>query len=169
MHNEKEPIPDFDIRYTEPDDAKHLQSWLSDPVTLQWFPMREAVEIEDSVRRWIGFSRYRCSLTATISGVPCGLTTLYLQAYKTLAHQCEFGIIVSPNHRGIGVGSQLLRNVMHLAKNQFHVELLHLQCHAENPAMNLYRKFGFREYGRQSHWEKDGDVYVARVMMERFL
>jgi len=164
----KEP-PGFNIRYTEPADAKFLLEWLSDPDTLRWFPMREPAEIEDSVNRWIGFSRFKSSLTATIDGVPCGLSTLYLQAYRTLMHQCEFGIIVGPDYRGRGVGFHLMRNIMHLAKDYFKVELLHLQVHAENPAMTFYKKFGFREFGRQTHWEKDEGVYMARVMMERFL
>jgi len=169
VEGSKEPIPGFDIRYTEPDDVKHLIRWLSNKDTLQWFPMREPAEIEDSAHRWVGFCRYKASLTATINGEPCGLTTLYLQAYKTLMHQCEFGIIVDEEHRGKGVGSQLMRNGMNLAKNYFKIELLHLQVHAENPAMNLYRRFGFREFGRQTHWEKDQGVYVGRVFMERFL
>lgn len=166
MENEKNNVQ---IRYTEPGDGKYLREWLMEPGVSRWFPMHDQVEIDDAVARWISFSRYKCSLTAVIDGVPAGLTTLYLQPYKKLAHQCEFGIIVGGNNRAQGVGSKLLTSVMQLAKENFRIELLHLTVYAENPAMRLYRRFGFKEFGRQSHWIKDDGVYVARVFMERFL
>lgn len=172
MDFEKSQIPfpeGFDIRYTQESDAAALREWLLDPATQAQFPMRGAQEVEDAVGRWIQFSKYKCSLTATLNGEPCGLATLYLQAYRTLAHQCEFGIIVSHKHRGIGVGTHLLRNIMHLAKSEFKIEIIHLQVHAENPAMNLYKKFGFVEFGRQNQWFKDEGSYFGRVFMERYL
>jgi len=169
MDTTREPIPGLDIRFTEMGDVKYLKEWLSEPGILRWFPMCDEIEIEDAANRWIGFCRYKCSLTATMNGVPCGLTTLYLQPYRKLAHQCEFGIVVGSGQRNQGVGSFLLTNLMHLAKENFRIELLHLQVYAENPAMRLYRRFGFREYGRQTHWIKENGIYVGRVFMERFL
>lgn len=164
----KDPFPGFDIRYTEVSDAQHLKEWLSEPAVARWFPMNDELEIVDAVNRWIGFYRYKCSITATANGVPCGMATLYLNPYKKLAHQCEFGIVVGKEYRGTGVGRELLRNLFHLAK-KFGIEVIHLQVYAENPAIRLYRRMGFREFGRQTHWIKDQDVYQARLFMERFL
>lgn len=169
MDNDKETNPPagLDIRYTEVGDAPFLKEWLLDPEVRHWFPMADTVEIEDAVNRWIAFYRYRCSLTATVNGTPCGIATLYLQPYRKLAHQCEFGIIVGPGYRDQGVGSDLIKNLMHLAKNQFNIELLHLQVYAKNPAIKLYERFGFREFGRQTHWIKEGpETYVGRIFME---
>ena len=166
---QKKDTTKIEIRYTEMSDGKHLKQWLIEPGVSRWFPMHDEVEIDDAVQRWIGFCRYKCSLTAVLDGVPCGLTTLYLQPYRKLAHQCEFGIIVGEGYRGKGVGSQLLTSLMQLAKDNFKIELLHLQVYAENPAIHLYKRFGFREFGRQSHWIKDEGVYVGRVFMERFI
>lgn len=159
-----------EIRYTETEDGKFLKEWLSDPEVGRWFPMHDAPEIDHAVSCWVGFSRYKCSLTAVYNGTPCGLATLYLQPYRKLSHQCEFGIIVNGKSRGQGIGSMLLKNLMHLAKEYFRIELLHLQVYAENPAMRLYRRCGFREFGRQTHWIKELDEgYRARVFMERLL
>lgn len=169
MMDNKPDVTGVHVRYTEESDAKYLKEWLMEPGILRWFPMYDEVEIDDAVMRWIGFHRYKCSLTAVKNGIPCGLTTLYLQPYRKLAHQCEFGIIVGSGFRGAGIGGLLLNNLMHLAKENFRVELLHLQVYAENPAMRLYRRFGFREFGRQTHWIKDDGVYVGRVFMERFI
>jgi RimJ/RimL family protein N-acetyltransferase len=163
-------IQGMDIRYTELSDGKNLKEWLKEPGILRWFPMYDEVEIDDAVSRWIGFARYKCSLTATMNGEPCGLVTLYLQPYRKLAHQCEFGIIVGPQYRGKGIGGHLIKNAMNLARNYFRIELLHLQVYAENPAVNLYSRWGFKEFGRQTHWIKEApNDYRARVFMERFL
>jgi RimJ/RimL family protein N-acetyltransferase len=160
----------LDIRYTEATDAPHLKEWLSDPAVNTWFPMDDTPEIDDAVARWISFSRYRCSLTAVMDGVPCGIVTLYLQPYRKLAHQCEFGIIVAPAYRNRGIGSDLLKNLIHLAKEFFHIELLHLQVYAKNPAIRLYKRFGFVEFGNQTHWIKERDgTYTGRIFMEKFI
>jgi len=160
-------VPGLEIRFTEANDGTHLKNWLSDPTVGRWFPMADQVEVEDAVSRWIVFYRYRCSLTATIDGVPCGMATLFLQPYRKLAHQCEFGIIVAPDQRNRGVGTDLLRNLINLAAGQFNIELLHLQVYSQNPAMRLYERFGFKEFGKQSHWIKeDPNTYVGRIFME---
>lgn len=174
MEKDANKIPGFDIRYTEIGDGKYLKSWLMDRTIGRWFPMNDEVEIDDAAGRWVGFCRYKCSLTAVIDGVPVGLATLYLQPYKKIAHQCEFGIIVSAEHRGKGIGSALIKNLMHLAKENFNIELLHLQVYEGNPATRLYERFGFKTFGIQTHWIKETDengkpFYVGRVFMEKFL
>lgn len=170
MEQKSEQKDELQIRYTDLSDAKHLRQWLNEPEVGRWFPMDDQVEIDDAVNRWIGFSRYKCSLTAVKDGIPCGITTLYLQPYRKLAHQCEFGIIVGHDYRGKGVGTELLKNLMHLAKKQFRIELLHLQVYADNPAIRLYSRMGFKEFGRQNQWIKERDgTYTGRVFMERFL
>ncbi len=168
MSIEKKEIEGLEFRYTQNSDSKHLKRWLMDPTVARWFPMADEVEIDDAVNRWVGFSRYHCSITALMDSEPCGLSTLYLQPYKKLAHQCEFGIIMAPELRGQGIGTQLLLTLIDLAKKQFKIELLHLQVYAENPAIRLYERFGFREFGRQNEWIKELDgSYRGRIFMER--
>ncbi len=167
--DDEKVMPGLTVRYTVPQDADHLKAWLLDPEVSTWFPMANEFEVEDAVRRWISFSRVKSSLTAELNGKPVGLVTLYVQAYKKLMHQSEFGIIVASGMRNKGIGSFLMRSMMRLAKEQFRLELVHLQVYAENPAIRLYKRFGFREFGRQTHWIKEEDRYVGRIFMERFL
>lgn len=167
---ENKTVPGLEIRYTELSDGKYLNEWLHEPGILRWFPMADDVEIDDAVARWVGFARYKCSLTAVKDGIPCGLCTLYLQPYRKLAHQCEFGIIVDDNYRGQGVGSQLLDHIIQLSKENFKIELLHLQVYSGNPAIRLYERYGFTEFGCQTQWIKEADgEYVGRVFMEKYL
>lgn len=161
---------EIDIRYSDLSDGRYLKEWLTDPTIRRWFPILDEPEIDDAVQRWIGFSRYKCSLTALYQGVPCGISTLYLQPYRKLAHQCEFGIIVGSDYRGKGIGTQLMRNIEYLAKDKFHIELLHLQVYIDNPAIHLYERMGFKEFGRQTHWIKEVDgTYTGRIFMEKFI
>lgn len=161
---------DLEIRYTDLSEGRFLKEWLTEPSVGRWFPVADTVEIDDAVHRWIGFSRYKCSLTAFKDGHPCGLATLYLQPYRKLAHQCEFGIIVGHGYRGQGIGTELLKNLIHLAKDQFRIELLHLQVYQDNPAIHLYSRLGFTEFGRQEKWIKESDgTYTGRVFMEKSL
>lgn len=163
------PLKNFKIRYTEPGDAEYMVRWFKEPDMLRWFPMTEPNDVEESATRWISFSKYKCSLTAFVDDKPAGIATLYLQPFRKMAHQSEFGIIVSQEFHGKGVGYHLMRNLMHLAKNYFRIELLHCAVYAENPAIAFYKRLGFREFGRQTHWAKDKGVYIGRVLLERFL
>lgn len=159
----------LEVRYTVPEDGKYLKEWLMDPSVMFWFPMADEVEIDDAVMRWIAFHRYKCSLTVVKDNIPCGIATLYLQPYRRLAHQCEFGIIVGTAYRNQGIGSYLMNSIMHLAKEKFKIELLHLQVYDGNPAINLYKRFGFSEFGRQNGWVKEEGKFGGRVFMERYL
>ena len=108
-------------------------------------------------------------LTALWDGVPCGIANLYLQPYKKLAHQCLFAIIVDENYRNKKVGTQLMEELMVLAKERFRFEMLHLEVYEGNPAINLYRRLGFTEYGRQRHFIKDEGGYLAKILMQKNL
>lgn len=166
----RDPLPDgLIIRLTEAGDAPYLREWLLEPEVGQWFPMEDVNETEDAVKRWISLHRYKCSLTAVWHDVPCGIATLYLQPYRKLAHQSEFGIVVGGGFRNKGVGGHLLSHLMDMAVTDFNIELLHLQVYAGNPAIPFYERFGFREFGRQTHWSKKGNAFVGRIFMERFL
>lgn len=166
----KPALEGVEIRYTELSDGKYLREWLHEPGVLRWFPMADDVEIDDAVSRWVGFSRYRCSLTAVKNGIPCGIATLYLQPYRKLAHQCEFGVIVGGNNRNQGIGAYLINSLAHLAKETFKIELLHLQVYSENPAKRLYSRLGFTEFGHQAGWIKENDgTFTGRTFMEKKL
>jgi putative acetyltransferase len=104
-----------------------------------------------------------------MDGVPCGIATLYLMPYRKVAHQCLFSIIVDQKHRGKGVGTLLLNNLMHLAKEQFRMDVLYLEVYDGNPAINLYRRFGFKEVGYQQYFIKEDGKYLGKTTMERLL
>ncbi len=161
--------PGFDLRYTYVTDLPYLKEWVETPETLHFFPMQEEKEIVDALQCWIGFSRYSCSLTAVIDGVPCGIGTLFLMPYRKLSHHCQIKMVVDPKWRKQGVGSSLLKNLKHLAKTQFRQELVHIEVFEGNPIIDLLKKYDFHEFARQEKFVKEDGKYYARILLESYL
>jgi len=158
------------IRATVESDLPHLVQWLMKGDILQWFPMLNQAEIEDNMRIWSAYSKLGASLTAELNKEPVGLALLYIQPYKKLAHQCLFAIVVAPSHRGQGIGTQLMQALMKHGKEKFHLEMLHLEVYEGNPAIALYQKLGFTEFGSQKRFIKEGPgLYRGKIMMQKHL
>ncbi len=157
------------VRLAIDSDQQYLVEWLLQPGVLNWFPLEGIREVEDAARIWLSYKQYGAVLTALYDGVPCGIANLYLQPYKKLAHQCLFAIIVDEKVRGKGVGTELMRELMILAREKFALELLHLEVYEGNPAIRLYERLGFKQYGAQRHFVKEEGRYRAKILMQKRL
>ncbi|MCH9634453.1 MAG: hypothetical protein S4CHLAM7_12040 [Chlamydiae bacterium] len=166
----KKEFEKLKIRYSNEEDGEYLLKWFEEPGILRWFPCQEQKEIDDTVKMLVSFSRWKCALTAEYDGVPVGFGVLYLHAYKKIAHQCLFGMIVDQEYRNKGIGTQLILHLYELAKQNFNVETLYLEVFEGNPAISLYRRMGFNEVGYQRKWLKEDDGnYRSKITMERVL
>lgn len=159
----------IEIRFGEEADEKYLIEWLLQPGVLKWFPLKDLREVEDAARIWVSYYKYKAVLTALWDGVPCGIANLYLQPYPKLAHQCLFAIIVDERRRNQGIGSKLLSELLALAKERFGLEMLHLEVYRGNPAIRLYERFGFTEYGVHPRFLKDDGLYLDKILMQKQL
>ena len=159
----------IEIRPANPEEGTYLSKWLTDPAILRWFPMSDAREIDDSVRIWMGYCKIQACFTAYENGTAVGMSILYIQPYQKFAHQCLFAIIVDEKHRNKGVGKALMEHMINAAKNQFNIEILHLEVYAGNPAIRLYERMGFKEFGRQPKFIKMDGEYIDKVMMQKEL
>lgn len=157
------------IRFGEESDQKYLVDWLLQPGVLDGFPLNDLREVEDAARIWMSYAKHKAVLTALWDGVPCGIANLYLQPYQKMAHQSLFAIIVDEKVRGKGIGAKLLRELMALAKEQFQLEYIHLEVYQGNPAINLYRRLGFEQYGVHRRFMKDKGRYIDKILMQKYL
>jgi hypothetical protein len=64
------PPEDFDIRYSTSDDLLFLERAFSDPKEREPFPFESDHETQESLKNWIGFSKFSASLTGTLSDEP---------------------------------------------------------------------------------------------------
>jgi RimJ/RimL family protein N-acetyltransferase len=160
-------LASFDIRYSELDDLAALQQWFSDPAACDDYPF-DFDEKEDALKNWIGFSRFKASLTGLLEGKPCAIATLFLMPYKKVAHHCGIYLIVDPEHRRKGIGSSMLRNILHLGKTRFALESLHVEVYEPSLFLPLLEKAGFQLFAKQSNYIKVDGCARPRLLMEHF-
>ncbi len=161
------PNPDFDIRFTVSEDLSFLERWLPNEEACDPFPFGLA-EKDDALKNWIGFSKFKASLTATMGETPCAVGTLFLMPYRKVAHHCSFYLIVDPEHRKKGIGASMVRNLLHLAKTRFRLESVHAELFEPSALQPILEKLGFQQFARQENFEKVEGLGRARILMEHF-
>jgi RimJ/RimL family protein N-acetyltransferase len=164
-----EELPGFNIRYSHLSDEKYLKKWLELKECERWFPMSGKNENDISAKNWIGFSKYKASLTATLFSNPCAIGTLFLMPYKKVSHQTMFYIIVDPKHWRKGIGSSLLKNLVNLAKNYFHLESINCEVFEGCSLIPLLKKSNFEQFAYQEKYVKtDNNNYLSRILFEHY-
>lgn len=161
------PLEGYDIRYSEMEDLSFLQEWFSDSAACNDFPFGPA-EKDEAVRNWIGFSKFKASLTGVLNEVPCAIGTLFLMPYRKVAHHCSFYLIVDPKHRHKGIGTSMVRNLLNLAKNRFRLESVHVEIFEPSALKSILLKLDFEEFVRQENFVKIDDGTKARFLLGHF-
>lgn len=160
-------LTDFDIRFSEMSDLAFLEKWFSDDEELKFFPFG-IDEKEMALKNWIGFSRYKASLTGLWQEEVVAVGTLFLMPYRKVAHHASFYLIVDPKHRRKGIGTSMVKNLLHLAKTKFKLESLHVEVYEPSPLIPLVLKLGFVPFARQENFiHIDGKPH-ARLLLEHF-
>lgn len=161
------PLSDFDIRYSVLEDLSFLQEWFSKEGACDDFPFGEAEQAE-ALKNWIGFAKYKASLTGLLGEQPCAIGTLFLMPYRKVAHHCSFYLMVDPAHRRKGIGTAMVRNLLHLAKTRFKLESVHVEIYEPSALLSILLKQGFEQFVRQEHFMKIGEHSKARLLLEHF-
>lgn len=159
----------FDIRFTENLDLEPLRSWFADPREREPFPFQTDPETDISLQNWVGFAKWHASLTGTLNGVPCAVGTLFLMPYRKVAHHCSFSVMVDPAQRRKGVGTSMVRNLMHLAQTRFRLESLHAELYLPCDILPLLQKLGFLELAYQENYLSLGKEKRPRLILEKNL
>src|SRR3989344_248143 len=160
-------IAGYDIRFSEPEDLSHLNSLFSMPVGCGGFPFYME-EKEEVLKNWIGWSKYKASLTGTIHGIPCAIGSLFLGPYRKVAHHCPFYLVVQEDKRRQGIGTSMVRNLLHLAKNRFRLESVHVEIFPPNDLLSIVKKLGFQQFAEQADYVQVGPSFRPRILLEHF-
>jgi len=81
-----------------------------------------------------------------------------------LRHTAGLGVFVRRAYRDQGIGSEMMRELETQA-GKAGVEVLYLEVYSISPAIELYRRLGYTEYGRLPGGIKYRDGYVDAVSM----
>lgn len=86
---------------------------------------------------------------------------------KTESHEGVFGLSVSKEFRGEGIGLLLMKlTIEESVKNMPQLKIITLGVFSNNAlAMEMYKKFGFTEYGRLPKGSLHGGQYVDHAYM----
>lgn len=156
----------YDLRFSTIGDETDLKKWLHDPDMRQWYPPSSDGDVDSFVRNWIGFSRYKASLTATYENEVVGIATIFLMPYIKVAHLCMMYMAVSPAFQRRGVGTSLVRNIKHLAKSRFRLESMHCEVWDGCPILGLLEQQQFKEVVRQENFVRFPGGNRARIIIE---
>lgn len=156
----------YEIRYTTAADEPFVKECVLIPEIRQWYPPSSDLDVEGFVRNWVGFSRFRSSLTALYKNELIGVATIFLMPYVKVAHLAMMYMVVAPKFQRKGVGASLVRNIKHLAKTRFRLESMHLEVWDGCPIIGLLQKHGFREIVRQENFVQFPNEYRARLVLE---
>lgn len=161
------PLSDLDIRYSELEDLASLEEWFSAPSVCNDYPF-SFEERSDALKNWVGFSRFKASLTGTLENKPCAMATLFLMPYKKVMHHCGFYIIVDPAYRRKGIGTSMVRNILNLAKTRFFLQAVHAEVFEGSLLQPLLEKLDFQVFAVQDNYMKIDGCSRARILMEHF-
>ncbi len=157
--------PPFIIRATRPSDAEAITTLVNLP-NYRWGTLRLPFQtLEETAKRWTpGFSN-TTGLVAEQDGTVIGdLGLTRFQGRR--AHTGSIGMGVHDDFTGKGVGSALLSAALDLADNWLALTRIELTVFTDNdPAIALYRKFGFEVEGTQKRFAfRDGEYMDAHMM-----
>ena len=162
-----QPPDDFDIRFSEESDLKFLEMWFAMPNACDDFPFGEEEKAE-ALKNWIGFSKYKASLTGLIGEHICAIATLFLMPYRKVAHHASFYLIVDPKYRKKGIGTAMVRNILNLAKTRFRLESVHVELFEPSLLLPIVQRLNFAPFARQEDFIRIGSVHKPRILLEHF-
>jgi len=103
-------------------------------------------------------------LVAEVDKKIVGDAGVFIKNKERSSHVGTIGITVSKNYRGLKIGKRLFSNIIKYGNKKF--KILYLAVFANNKlALNMYKKFGFKEVGRLPKFIKHKGKYVDEIKM----
>ena len=163
-----QPIADITIRRATLDDAEALQRIFAQPRALWGTLQVPYASAEQRRKRLAELNNSAYPLVAVVAGECIGQLTLHTTQSSSprRRHAGAFGMAVRDDYHGRGVGTALMVACLDLADNWLNLHRVDLDVYVDNePALRLYKKFGFVIEGRLVDFAfRDGEYADVFVM-----
>ncbi|MBU1117626.1 GNAT family N-acetyltransferase [Patescibacteria group bacterium] len=166
---------DLIIRYPQPKDLLSVWRYFNQLsaektfITFQGEKISKKTEADWLDKNIKNIRQKKCVfLFVFIDGKLSGISDITLKE-RVSKHIGSFGITLSPEARGQGVGKLLMKLVISESKKRLPgLKIIILGCFANNEvALNLYKSLGFTEYGRLPKALFRKNTYVDEVLMHQ--
>ncbi|WNB91533.1 GNAT family N-acetyltransferase [Bacillus sp. NEB1478] len=110
-------------------------------------------------------------IVAEINGEVAGWIVFLSQDRKRVSHTGSFGLMISQNYRGMGLGKMLVTALLDWAEKNPFIEKVSLGVYSTNHrAISLYKSLGFIEEGRKiKEFKMDENEYVDDILMYKLV
>ena len=157
---------DVVVRHSEPEDYRAVHLVYSSPRAMAetlGVPFASEQEWREELARR---REDRFSIVACVRGEVVGHLSLSIYMNPRTRHAGHFGIAVRDDWQGKGIGTELMKACLDLADNWLGLRRLDLRVYVDNePAISLYKKFGFEIEGTHKRFAfRDGEYVNAHVM-----
>ncbi|ODN43491.1 GNAT family N-acetyltransferase [Piscirickettsia litoralis] len=141
----------FKIREYCDDDLNHLQKVLSQPSNYQQtfqLPAPSSIKLKQQVSAFLARENHFIFMLEHIDHKKViGRANLYCLE-PPRHHSARFGFNIDEDYQNIGAGNALLEELINFSQNKLNLKKLVLTVYTDNnKAINLYKKFNFREDG----------------------
>jgi len=163
------------IRYAKKGDAEAILDYLklvgSETENLLFGP--EGVPFtrtqEEKFISDINASIKSCMIVGCLDEKIVGVASLQGSERERISHRAEIAISVLKACWGSGVGTKLLEQLIHFAKDK-DIEIISLEVKSDNErAIRLYEKFGFSKFGTYKKFFKINEKYYDADYMNLYL
>lgn len=123
-------------------------------------------EQENEMIRAYGEHPDKIMIVPEVGGRIVGMMSFAVGGKRRIAHTGEFGISLLPEFQGRGIGRRMTESLISWARANPRVEALRLRVHASNtPGVELYKRMGFSEEGREIRGAKLGPERYDDVIL----
>ncbi|XAW87612.1 GNAT family N-acetyltransferase [Vibrio sp. CDRSL-10 TSBA] len=156
------------IRKAEPSDARAVQAIFESPKAYSNTLQLPFSSFELWHKRLSDQAEHVHAYVAVVDGQVVGNITLNVCTNQRRRHAASFGMGIKDQMQGVGVGSALLATVIDLADNWLNLKRIELTVFTDNqPAIGLYKKFGFEIEGESKAYAFRNGEYVDAYHMAR--
>ena len=164
---------DILIRYPQDGDAYAMCNYINTLsqektyITYQGEKISLTSEEKYLKKQLIAFKDHKSAqLLLFVNGKLSGISSVDMQE-KVKKHIGVFGISISKEYRGMGLGKQLMKYVLDEAINNLNgLRIISLEVFAENEnAIKMYKNFGFVEYGHLPEGNNYKNKFVDDILM----